>query len=79
MTSVNDTIERVARAIYDHADSYKARQLDPDIASLRSISLQGKYQMQIKREYQRGIDAELSSAEGDLARELWAKEHGGRI
>lgn len=30
-------------------------------------------------EYQRGIDAELRWAEGDLARELWAKEHGGRI
>jgi len=54
----------------------RAKVLDPDIASLRSVSLQGKYYMQVRREYDRAVEGEQRWPELSLEEALWSEREG---
>lgn len=54
----------------------RARRFDPDIASLRSVSIAGKYNMQRRREYDRAIEERYGWPERELSELLWKQENG---
>src|SRR5882724_1295223 len=54
----------------------RTRQLDPDIASLRSVSISGKLKMQWQRNEKIILEREISRREEDLFRWNWLAQAG---
>lgn len=54
---------------------HTARKFDPDIATMQSISLSAKYQMQMRRNVARELDSLLDGMAQDAERAEWCRKH----